>query len=80
MADPVEYKGYVINPAPYPYSDPERYSVRAMIARHSGQDVNVRPYDSGTFCDTRAEAEERSIEFAKQVIDGQVKDVSIADL
>jgi hypothetical protein len=80
MAEPVNYKGYVINPTPYPYSDPERHSVRAVIARHDGQCVHERPYDSGGFREDKDDAERAAIEFAKKVIDGKVVGLSVADL
>lgn len=80
MTDPVPYKGYVINPAPYPYSDPERYSVRVVIARHDDKGVSERPYDSGEFRDSKSDAEQDAVEFARHIIDGRVEGLSVNDL
>ena len=80
MAVPVNYKGYVITPTPYPYRDPERHSVRAVIARHDGQRVHEMSCDSGGFRETKVDAARDSIKFAKKVIDGKVVGLSVADL
>lgn len=46
--DAEEYRGYRIVPGPLELSGPRRWSVEVQIERHTGREVLVKKYGSGS--------------------------------
>ena len=76
----IEYKGFVIRPAPEYLVDLKCWSVKVWLDRHSGDAVHMKHFTAKQTAATEEEAVAHSLEYGRQVIDGQITGVSENDL
>jgi hypothetical protein len=88
--EPVEYKGYTIQPAPMKiagvYGPPQledptgKWRIHLYISRGQAEDAEAREFQAANFYKSKGEAIRHCIEFGKQIIDGKVESAYVADL
>ena len=76
----MNYKNYEIEPETMPLADSKGWTLDVRITRHHGSHVASRPFGSTETFPSKEEAEERCIQFAKQIIDGRLEGCSVEDL
>lgn len=76
----LEYKGYEIEAVPHQLADSGEWTIEIAIVRDRGNERKYRKFSSSNTYKTREEAIRHSFDFGKQIIDGKVKDYSVADL
>ena len=76
----IEYKGFVIEPAPEHLVDLKCWSVKAVLVRHSGDAVHMKDFTAEQTAATEEEAVAHSLEYGRQLIDGRIAGVSENDL
>lgn len=74
------YKGFVLKAAVEHLRDSGKWSTRALITKHHGNEVKEKFVSAGNTFTDKAEAERHSVEFAKQVVDGQFQNATVTDL
>jgi hypothetical protein len=75
----VQYKGYELVAASTLQSESEKWTVTVTIFKICSETKSAR-YEALTVCDTQKEANEKSIEFGKQIIDGKCQGLSVSEL
>ena len=76
----ITYKGYEIKPSPTQLAENNMWDICAVIEKNHGSHTNeIKCTDINT-CKNENEAIEKSINYAKQIIDGHCKDYSVAIL
>lgn len=76
----IAYKGFELKPAVEQLRESGRWSTRALITKHHANEVKEKFVSAAnTFVD-KAEAEQHSLEFAKQVVDGKHQNSTVEDL
>jgi len=76
----ITYKGFELKPAVEHLRESGRWSTRALITKHHANEVREKFVSAAnTFAD-KAEAEQHSLEFAKQVVDGKYQNATAEDL
>ena len=78
--DPVFYKGYRIQAAPYKLADSGEFTVNISIWHGTGGAVNIRNFSAANTFKTKEEAIQHCINFGRQIIDGKFEDCTVADL
>lgn len=76
----LKYKGYEIRAAPYQLADSGEWTVDILIVRDTGPEITHKKFGAGNRYKTKEEAVQHCFNFGKQIIDGKVKDCSVADL
>ena len=78
----VEYKGFIINPAPYQLTESGPWTLSLTITRHRDSEGETREknFSTSDAYDSKEEAIQHSINFAKRIIDGEVKSCTVTDL
>ena len=77
MAEPVEYKGYVLRAEPYRRGG--QWVAKVIIERHDHGSVHFQPVADSPdkLYPTREEAEEASIQFGKAILDSRKRPGSV---
>jgi hypothetical protein len=75
----VHYKGYELVPASIQRVGTGEWPVAVTIFKILPQTASI-PFASNTTFKTQQEANEKSIEFGKQIIDGKYQELSVSDL
>lgn len=78
--DPVFYKGYRIQAAPYKLAESGEFTVNISIWHDTGIAVNIRNFSAANTFKTKEEAIQHCINFGRQIIDGKFGNCSVADL
>ena len=76
----IPYKGFVLKSAPEHLRDSGHWSVRVLITKHHENGVKEKFCSASNTFPDKAEAENHSIEFGKQVVDGRYQNATVADL
>ena len=76
----VQYKEYIIRPTPMELADDGRWNHEVYICLDSGDQYIEKKFSSATTFETRDEAITHCLFFAKQIIDGELPDLSLDDL
>ena len=75
----VQYKGYVIRPAPVPLAA-GGWNLKVYIEKHRDSGVTMMDFSSSSTFKTPEEATEKCVILGKQIIDGKAGILSVADL
>ena len=76
----IGYKNYEILAIPRKLPEEHEWKVEILILSHAEEKTMARSFDSEASYANKEEAIQRCFDFGKQVIDGQVKNRSVADL
>ena len=76
----IEYKGYIIHPTTMRLADAGEWNHEVHIARDKGYEIVDRKFSSGTTFKTEEEAVQHCINYASQIIDGEVPNCSVYKL
>ena len=74
-----EYKGYVIQVAPYPLES-KHWKINLYIEKHDDQGVKCRNFFAADKYPTRAEAVGHCLSLGRKIINGEVEGLSVDDL
>lgn len=74
--NPVAYKGFAITARTFQIRGSGRWTLDLLIGRHT----SLRAFSGGRTYPTEASAIEGCRELARRIIDGRVRDCSVADL
>lgn len=74
--DPLSYKGFAIIARTFQIRGSGRWTLDLLIGRHT----DLRAFSGGSTFPTEASAIRGCGAFARRIIDGRVKDCSVADL
>lgn len=78
--DGFHYKGYVIQAVPYQLAKDKKWTININIWKEKGSSVTERNFSaSNTFID-KDEAIQHCYHFGKQIIDGELKGMTVSDL
>ncbi len=81
MFDRLEYKGFVICPAPHQRADDGPWEVHITIERLRGDREVARPFSAATQrLGTRDEAVRHCLHFGKRIIDGKAPGLTVNDM
>ena len=76
----ISYKGYLIEADPHQLAESGEWTIFVSIYRHRGSRTTEKPfYDEKRF-KTKEEAIQYCFYFARQIIDGKVKNCTVDDL
>ncbi len=75
----VEYKGYVIQAAPFPLEN-NHWKINLYIEKHDDQRVKSRHFFAADKYPTRDEAVGHCLNFGQQIINGEVEGLSVSGL
>lgn len=78
--DSIQYKGYEIEAVPHKLADSGVWSTDIAIVRDGVSERKCRNFGVSKTHKTREEAVQHCFNLGKQIIDGKVKDFSVADL
>ena len=76
----IPYKGYLIHPAPLQVTASGEWTIELYISKDRGDSVTERKFSAGNTSKTKKEAIQHCIRFGKQIIDGESKNCTVADL
>ncbi|MDI1246042.1 MAG: HlyU family transcriptional regulator [Rhodoferax sp.] len=76
----ITYKGFELKPAVEHLRESGLWSARALITKHNANEVRQKFVSAANTFSGKAEAEQHSLEFAKQVVDGNCQNATIEDL
>lgn len=76
----VNYKGFILEPISEQLLKNKNWSIAVRIENHKGSHDISKEYLADNSLDSKEKAEEYSIEFGKQIIDGMHKELSISEL
>jgi hypothetical protein len=89
-AEPVEYRGYFIHPAPMKiarvYGPPQledrsgKWQLHLYISKSSSDDAEAKEFQAANTYKSKGEATRHCIEFGKQIIDGKIESATLKDL
>jgi hypothetical protein len=68
--DKVQYKGFVISPAPQQLRDSGRWTMSLYIQRHR-ESVTEKNFSTEKTIPTKEEAAQQCVVYGKQIIDGE---------
>ena len=74
------YKEFEIQAVPYKLLEPEEWTIKVLIVKHTGDAQVTRPFSASNSFPTEEEAVQRCFEFGKRIIDGEVEGLSVLDL
>jgi hypothetical protein len=80
LPEEVQYKGFVINPVPEELAESGHWTVDVEIENHRSSKVESKIYYSGKSCPTKDQALRYCFEYGRQIIDGEIPDLSVHDL
>jgi len=78
--DVVSYKDFEINAAPYQLTESGEWTLNVYITLHKTGETVERNFSAADHFKTREEAVTHCHNFGRLVIDGKVKDCSVADM
>ena len=78
--DQSEYKGYIIQAAPYQRLESLEWEINIFIGRDHGGHLSERKFSALDSFPTRDEAVKHCLQFGQQIIDGQHDDCSVEGL
>ena len=70
--DKATYEGYVIHARPQQLARDGRWSTNLQIWRDDGRALTLVPYSAANTYDSKEEATWHSLNFGRQIIDGEV--------
>jgi hypothetical protein len=76
----IEYKGYEIRAIPCQLADSGDWTLDVLIVRDTGTEIKHRKFGGSNTYKTKDEAVQHCFNLAEQIIDGMVKDCTVADL
>ncbi len=76
----VPYKQFTIRPAPHQLADSLEWQINVYIVRHTGDKTVERNFSAANTFKTEDEAIAHCIDFARQIIDGHAKGMSVSDM
>ncbi len=76
----VPYKEFTIRPGPMQLADSLEWTVNVYIERDTGNMTVQRNFSAANTFKTKEEAIAHCINFARQIIDGQAKGMSVSDM
>jgi len=76
----IEYKGYEIEAVPHQLADSGEWTTEIAIVRDRGNERKYRKFGASNTYKTQEEAIQHCFDFGQQIIDGKVKNCSVADL
>ena len=74
------YKEFQILPTPQQLADSGEWTLSIVIEKHTGDAVVFRNFSTANSFPTKDEALQRCLEFGRKIIDGEVENLTIADL
>jgi hypothetical protein len=79
IMDGFHYNGYVIEAVPYQLADDKKWTININIWKEKGSSITQRNFSvSNTFVD-KEEAVQHCYNLGKQIIDGELKGMTVAD-
>lgn len=72
MSNSIEYNGFLLRPAPRQVEDPAGWSLEVHITPANGEGKRRRCRGRNVY-PTRERAEDRCVEFGRQIVDGKLK-------
>ena len=76
----VPYKEFIIEPTPDQLVDSGKWTMQVYIRHDTGDSIKIKPFYANNTFETKEEAIQHCIEFAKQIIDGKHTGCSVGDL
>ena len=76
----IGYKGYEIKPCPAQLVESDEWTLEVRIWKHHGSHASSRSFSAANTFRTKEEAENHCIQFAREIIDGEVENCSTAGL
>lgn len=80
LPEEVEYKGLIIHPIPEKLAESGNWTLKVEIQKRRGSGVTARPYSARNNFATREEAVRHCFEEGRQIIDGEIPNLSVNDL
>jgi hypothetical protein len=74
------YKGFVLTAAVEHLTDTDEWSTRVLVTKHHSAGPKEKFVSAANTYKDKAEAEHHSIEFGKQMIDGNYQGATVNDL
>lgn len=74
----IDYKGHSIYSTSIQIADSKKWTVAVNIVTHQGDSDLDQPYSSAITFGAKEEADNRSVEFGKQIVDGMYPNLVLA--
>jgi len=77
--DEINYQGFIIDPTPVHFHSGE-WNTDVWIRIHRGEDTSSRNFNTRDTFPTQEEDVAHSLQFGRDIIDGNVEDCTVEDL
>ena len=75
---PILYKGYEIKSTSIQLQEKDKWTTSVSITQHTGDHATIFPFSAGNTFGTKEDADAHSINFGKQIIDGNYPGLSLS--
>ncbi len=76
----ISYRGFDLSAAIEQLADSSEWTTRVLITKHRGSEVREKFCSASNAFKEKSQAEEHSIEFGKQIVDGLYQNTTVDDL
>lgn len=76
----VAYRGYLIFPTPKQLREMGEWTLEIQICRDRGSTINAQLFTAANTFETRDRAVAAGVQFGQRIIDGEVPNLSVAEL